>query len=100
MFFFKFKGGESTSPDPCSDIYHGTGPFSEPETRAIEKFVNDTEAEGTEFLAYMTLHSYANVCLKERASQNLVRHSILHFFLLDVASPLGLHTWSLSPRLL
>jgi hypothetical protein len=56
-------GGESTSPDPCSDIYHGPGPFSEPETQAIERFVTDSEAAGVQFLAYMTLHSYANMWL-------------------------------------
>jgi len=56
-------GGESTSPDPCSDIFRGANAFSEPETRALRDFVNATEAAGTRFVAYMTLHSYANMWL-------------------------------------
>ena len=34
-----WNGGQSTSISPCSDIYVGTAPFSEPETAAIRDFV-------------------------------------------------------------
>lgn len=31
-------GGAGTSNNPCSDIYRGTGAFSEPETAAVKNF--------------------------------------------------------------
>lgn len=38
-FGFHFNEGGSSS-DPCSDSYHGTGPFSEKETQNIRDFIN------------------------------------------------------------
>ena len=35
-FGFDDKG---SSPDPCSEYYRGSAPFSEPETKAIRDFV-------------------------------------------------------------
>lgn len=32
-------GGQGTSGDNCREIYRGTGPFSEPETRSVSNFV-------------------------------------------------------------
>ena len=31
---FDISFGSTSSDDPCSNVYHGTGPFSEPETQA------------------------------------------------------------------
>lgn len=53
--------GESTSSDPCSDIYRGVAPFSEPEVAALVEFVTTLEKEGASFLAYLTLHAYGKV---------------------------------------
>jgi len=61
-FAFQFAG-ESTSPNPCSDIYHGGVAFSESETQAVRDFILEKEAEGVEFYAYMTFHSYAQLWL-------------------------------------
>jgi len=61
-FGFQF-GGESTSPNPCSDIYHGGEAFSESETVAVRDFIVGKEAEGVKFHAYMTFHSYAQLWL-------------------------------------
>ncbi|XP_053610670.1 carboxypeptidase B-like [Plodia interpunctella] len=47
-------GGLGTSADPCSDIYKGEKPFSEPESEAILKFFQS----GVKFSAYLTYHSY------------------------------------------
>ena len=33
-------GEEGASSNPCSNIYHGCGPFSEPETAAIKNFLH------------------------------------------------------------
>ncbi len=32
-------GGEGASPRPCTEIYMGTTPFSESETRAVKDFI-------------------------------------------------------------
>lgn len=32
-------GGQGSSQQPCKETYAGAGPFSEPETNAIRKFV-------------------------------------------------------------
>ncbi|XP_035708358.1 carboxypeptidase B-like [Folsomia candida] len=61
---FPFQwAGESTSSDPCTDIYHGSAPLTEPETQAIDRFVRESEAAGVEFYAYASLHSYSNVMI-------------------------------------
>ena len=35
----EFGGPETTSGDPCSEVYYGTAALSEPETSAIEKYI-------------------------------------------------------------
>ena len=47
-----------SSPNTSSDIYRGTGPFSEPETDAIRDFVNSHE-----FIAWFSYHSYGELLL-------------------------------------
>jgi len=56
-------GGESTSPNPCSDTYHGPRNFSESETIAVRDYIVAQETAGARFLAYITFHSYGNVWL-------------------------------------
>tara|TARA_R110000787_G_scaffold86285_6_gene184037 strand:- start:1067 stop:3463 length:2397 start_codon:yes stop_codon:yes gene_type:complete len=51
-------GGEGTSSDTSSDIYHGTGPFSEIETQAIKWFV-----ENHNFVMAFNNHTYGNLLL-------------------------------------
>lgn len=42
---FGYKwGGMGTSKSPCRETYAGTGPFSEPETRAIRNFFEASAA--------------------------------------------------------
>jgi carboxypeptidase A4 len=37
---FDFKwSGQGTSPNPCSEIYTGASPFSEPESQAIKNYL-------------------------------------------------------------
>ncbi|XP_078664727.1 carboxypeptidase B-like [Branchiostoma floridae x Branchiostoma belcheri] len=45
------------SPDPCSNIYHGTAPFSEPETQGISDFV----LNHPEIKVYLAMHSYSQL---------------------------------------
>ncbi len=51
-------GGSGSSPDPFSDIYRGTAPFSEPESQAIENL-----ALTHDFSAMVTYHSYGQLIL-------------------------------------
>lgn len=90
--------GESTSSDPCSDIYYGSAPFSEPETQAIDRFVREAEAAGVQFYAYITMHSYANVILNvlEKIGKFPIWSKCSSF--LVVAYSMGLHSRCLSSR--
>ena len=47
-----------TSKDPCSDIYGGPKPFSEPETKALSDFIL---AHNGTWKVYLTLHSYSQM---------------------------------------
>ncbi|MEM6829802.1 MAG: M14 family metallopeptidase, partial [Bacteroidota bacterium] len=47
-----------SSGNPNSQTYRGTGPFSEPETRAIRDFVNEHE-----FIAALNYHSFGNLLI-------------------------------------
>ncbi len=51
-------GGPGSSPLPSSDIYHGTGPFSEPETQAIRALFLTHD-----FKIMITYHSYSQLIL-------------------------------------
>ena len=49
---------EGSSPEPASEIYRGSGPFSEPEAQAIRDFFGQRD-----FRALISYHSYAQVIL-------------------------------------
>ena len=49
---------EGSSPDPCSQTYRGTNPFSEPETQIIRNFI-----ENHNFLITLNYHSYGNLLI-------------------------------------
>ncbi len=51
-------GGEGTSTDPNSNVYAGTGPFSEIENQAIKWFV-----ENHNFIMAFNNHTYGNLLL-------------------------------------
>jgi len=53
-------GGKGTSRDPCSDVYHGTRAFSEPETAAV---ANAIMARRNRIKMYLTFHSYSQLWL-------------------------------------
>lgn len=57
IFCFSAVGG---STNPCLDIYSGSHAGSEPETVNI---VNFLKAKGSEFDAYLTIHSYGQMWL-------------------------------------
>jgi len=60
-FAFMF-GGESTSSNPCSDIYKGEFAFSESETAAVRDAISSIREEA-EIGAYITIHSYGQYWL-------------------------------------
>ncbi|XP_035685603.1 carboxypeptidase B-like [Branchiostoma floridae] len=51
-------GGPGASPDPCSDIYHGRSPVSEPEVKGVSEFI--LQRRGA-IQAYLSLHSYGQL---------------------------------------
>lgn len=53
-------GGKGTSQNPCSEVYAGSGPFSEPETKAVEQFLSKSAAD---FRASLSFHSYGQYVL-------------------------------------
>uniref|UniRef100_A0A914UMW2 Peptidase M14 carboxypeptidase A domain-containing protein n=1 Tax=Plectus sambesii TaxID=2011161 RepID=A0A914UMW2_9BILA len=52
--------GNTTSIDPCSDIYQGPRAFSEPETRALRDILLSPELKGRTD-AYITLHTFGQI---------------------------------------
>lgn len=46
--------------NPCSDLYAGPRPFSEPETAALARLITSL---GTRVKAYLSLHSYGQYVL-------------------------------------
>ncbi|MFZ1685812.1 MAG: M14 family zinc carboxypeptidase [Flavobacteriales bacterium] len=47
-----------SSPDPASEVYRGTGPFSEPETQALRDF-----CIAHEFRSALNYHTYGNMLI-------------------------------------
>ncbi|RCN28438.1 zinc carboxypeptidase [Ancylostoma caninum] len=58
-FDFHFKESGS-SDDPCSEIYQGTGAFSEPEARAVRDAILSRRYKGR-VDAFITLHTYSQI---------------------------------------
>lgn len=53
-------GGKGVSKSPCSEIYGGSGPFSEPETEAIRNYIQSLEKP---ISASLSFHSYGQYIL-------------------------------------
>ncbi|XP_063241177.1 zinc carboxypeptidase-like [Bacillus rossius redtenbacheri] len=52
------EGGTSTNP--CADTYHGSAPFSEPETRLLADYISTISSN---LKIYLAVHSYTQVIL-------------------------------------
>ncbi|XP_072048237.1 carboxypeptidase B-like [Amphiura filiformis] len=55
-------GGVGSSEKPCSQFYHGSAPFSEPETAAIRDFVSSLGG-GNGVTLYIDYHCYSQLWL-------------------------------------
>ena len=55
---FEWSGPGGSSTNPNSDTYRGTFGFSEPETKALEKFCNQHK-----FIAALNYHSFGNLLI-------------------------------------
>lgn len=67
---FEYKwGGKGVSKSPCSEIYGGSGPFSEPETKAIRDFLIGNRAR---FNGSVSFHSYGQYILYPWGYDNVV----------------------------
>ena len=49
---------DGSSPLECSGTYRGPEAASEPETQAVQDFVSGRTADGEEFEAFLTFHTY------------------------------------------
>ncbi|XP_029653563.1 carboxypeptidase B [Octopus sinensis] len=57
---FDIKWGTAdASDDPCSEVYCGTAPFSEPETQSLKTLIQDSGP----LISYISLHSYAQLII-------------------------------------
>jgi len=54
-------GGAGSSSNPSSDTYHGTGPFSEPESKATSNYLSQLFPN---VLAAIDFHSYSQLVLR------------------------------------
>ncbi|CAH0563476.1 unnamed protein product [Brassicogethes aeneus] len=52
-------GGKGSSKNPCTETYGGSGPFSEPETASVERFIRSIQ----NWKAYISFHSYGQYIL-------------------------------------
>ncbi|XP_018573038.1 zinc carboxypeptidase-like [Anoplophora glabripennis] len=50
----------ASSDNPCSELYRGPKPFSEPCTKTLSEFIKTV---GSELVAYISFHSFAQVLL-------------------------------------
>jgi carboxypeptidase A4 len=53
-------GGQGASRNPCTETYAGSGPFSEPETKAVQLFLSNSAKN---FKASVSIHSYGQYIL-------------------------------------
>ena len=58
LMMFEFVVAIGANQDPCSQIFAGFQPYSEPETKAVSTFVKGIEDRVTLFL---TVHSYGQL---------------------------------------
>lgn len=49
-----------SSSNPCSEIYHGPKPFSDPETLAVAEYINKTQ----NVKLFVDFHSYGNMFMR------------------------------------
>merc|ERR1719330_348352 len=53
-----WAGRESTSGSKCSDVYYGSSAFSEPETQAVKRLIDEAPVT-----IHLDIHSYGNILL-------------------------------------
>ena len=64
---YAWNEGDSTSTNTCSDVYVGSGEFSEPETQAMRDLIYTLP----NLVAHIDFHSYSQLILEPWASSNI-----------------------------
>ncbi|XP_042894278.1 carboxypeptidase B-like [Penaeus japonicus] len=77
-----YWGGVEASTNPCSDMYQGSNPFSEPETRALREAVSKVKRRTK---AYVALHSYGQTFLYPWSYSRAINNSSTRE-LIDIAA--------------
>ncbi|KAJ8721058.1 hypothetical protein PYW08_006523 [Mythimna loreyi] len=57
---FDMNWGTASSTNPCSDTFHGTGPFSEPETAVTRNII---QAHRNRLALFLDIHSFGSMIL-------------------------------------
>ena len=60
--FLHLNEEEGASSNPCSDIYAGPTPLSEPETSSVADFIMQENMDES-FVGFLTVHSYGQYWL-------------------------------------
>jgi hypothetical protein len=67
---FDFHWGETgASTEPCEEIYQGSSPFSEPESKAVRDFIS---SHRNDIQAVITMHTYSQIWIHPYGH---IRHS-------------------------
>eukprot|EP01051_Picozoa_sp_SAG22_P008812 SAG22_NODE_694_length_7847_cov_4.425787_2_plen_126_part_00 len=56
--------GNCASTNPCSIVYRGAGPFSEPEVEAVRAYLAGIRAAGTPLVGGIDWHSFTQLLLR------------------------------------
>ncbi len=75
-----------SSPNENSDVYRGSGPFSEPETSAVRTFTNSRE-----FQTALHYHSYGNLLIRPWSVPNAPAFTAFEFAMYEKLGAIGTH---------
>jgi len=60
-----------TSYNPCSEIFHGAGAFSEPESQAVRDAIINSNLRGR-LVAFINMHAYSQLWIYPVSLRNIL----------------------------
>ncbi|XP_038218732.1 zinc carboxypeptidase-like [Zerene cesonia] len=93
---FDSNWGTASSAFACSDTFHGTGPFSEPETQAIRNVLNQVR---NRLELFIDIHSFGSMILYAYGNRQLPPNAlILNMVGVRMAQSIDAVKWSQHPN--
>ncbi|CAG4987481.1 unnamed protein product [Colias eurytheme] len=93
---FDNSWGTASSSLACSDTFHGTGPFSEPETQAIRSVLNQVK---NRLELFIDIHSFGSMILYAYGNRQLPPNAlILNMVGVRMAQSIDAVKWSQHPN--